>query len=146
MFRALQNFIGLRDARVALTGAAPISPAIVQFFRTLGVPLIEVYGMTENSGVSHSTLPGSRQTGSVGLPYTGVESRVDTETGEITQGEEFDETEVGATLMEAPDEASLDVAAQYIERVRASGAAERLGIKPTTLTSRLKKLGIPSRR
>ena len=40
-------------------------------------------GMTENCGASHSTLPGSRQTGSVGLPYTGVESRIDTETGEI---------------------------------------------------------------
>ncbi|NDP58267.1 MAG: long-chain fatty acid--CoA ligase, partial [Oxalobacteraceae bacterium] len=50
IFRALQNFIGLRRVKIALTGAAPISPAIVQFFRTLGVPLVEVYGMTESSG------------------------------------------------------------------------------------------------
>ena len=56
---------------------------VLQWYRNLGLDLIEVYGMTENSGVSHSTLPGSRQTGSVGLPYTGVESRVDAETGEI---------------------------------------------------------------
>lgn len=52
IFRALQNFIGLRQARIALTGAAPIPPRIVQFFRTLGVPLVEVYGLTETSGMS----------------------------------------------------------------------------------------------
>ena len=51
VFRALQNFIGLRRATIALTGAAPISPAIVHYFRTLGVPLVEVYGMTETSGM-----------------------------------------------------------------------------------------------
>ncbi len=76
MFRALQNFIGLRDARVALTGAAPISPAIVQFFRTLGVPLIEVYGMTESSGmVLGQRLEGVRF-GTVGVPTVGVLHRV----------------------------------------------------------------------
>ena len=37
VFRALQNFIGLRKAQVALTGAAPIAPDVVRFFRTLGV-------------------------------------------------------------------------------------------------------------
>lgn len=52
IFRALQNFIGLRNAKIALTGAAPIPPRIVQFFRTLGVPLVEVYGLTETSGMS----------------------------------------------------------------------------------------------
>lgn len=76
MFRALQNFIGLRDARVALTGAAPISPAIVQFFRTMGVPLIEVYGMTESSGmVLGQRLEGVRF-GTVGVPTVGVLHRV----------------------------------------------------------------------
>jgi long-chain acyl-CoA synthetase len=39
--------------------------------------------MTENCGVSHSTLPGSRQIGSVGLPYEMVESRIDPISGEI---------------------------------------------------------------
>ncbi|WP_341648517.1 AMP-dependent synthetase/ligase [Thauera humireducens] len=51
ILRALQNFIGLRRAKVALTGAAPIPPAVVQFFRTLGVPLVEVYGLTESTGM-----------------------------------------------------------------------------------------------
>lgn len=52
VFRALQNFIGLRRARVAMTGAAPIPARIVRFFRTLGVPLVEAYGATETSGIA----------------------------------------------------------------------------------------------
>jgi long-chain acyl-CoA synthetase len=51
IFRALQNFIGLRRARMAMTGAAPIPPKIVRFFRTIGVPLVEIYGMTEGCGM-----------------------------------------------------------------------------------------------
>src|SRR5690606_40048108 len=51
ILRALLNFIGLRRATVALTGAAPISPAVIRYFRTLGVPLIEVYGLTESTGM-----------------------------------------------------------------------------------------------
>jgi long-chain acyl-CoA synthetase len=75
--------LGLDQCRIAAGGAAPMPADVLQWYRNLGLDLIEVYGMTENSGVSHSTLPGSRQTGSVGLPYTGVESRVNPETGEI---------------------------------------------------------------
>ena len=51
IFRALQNFIGLRSVKVAMTGAAPIPSKIVRFFRTIGVPLVEVYGATETSGM-----------------------------------------------------------------------------------------------
>ncbi|WP_127091539.1 AMP-dependent synthetase/ligase [Aquabacter cavernae] len=52
IFRALQNYIGLGRVKVAMTGAAPISPRIVRFFRTLGVPLVEVYGATETTGLA----------------------------------------------------------------------------------------------
>jgi long-chain acyl-CoA synthetase len=51
VFRALQNFIGLRSVKVAMTGAAPIPAKIVHYFRTIGVPLVEVYGATETSGM-----------------------------------------------------------------------------------------------
>jgi long-chain acyl-CoA synthetase len=76
MFRALQNFIGLRAAQVALTGAAPISPAILRFFRTLGVPLVEVYGMTESSGMVLGQQRDAVSFGSVGVPIVGVEHRL----------------------------------------------------------------------
>ncbi|MGY8904277.1 MAG: AMP-dependent synthetase/ligase [Burkholderiales bacterium] len=76
IFRSLQNFIGLRKVRVALTGAAPISPAIVQFFRTLGVPLVEVYGMTESSGMVLGQRLDAISFGTVGVPTLGVEHRL----------------------------------------------------------------------
>ena len=76
IFRALHNFIGLRRARVALTGAAPISPAIVQYFRTLGVPLLEAYGMTETSGVVLAQRPEAIVPATVGQPTLGVEHRI----------------------------------------------------------------------
>jgi long-chain acyl-CoA synthetase len=82
IFRALQNFIGLRRARIALTGAAPISPAIVQFFRTMGVPLIEVYGMTESSGMVLGQKADAVRVGNVGVPTVGVEVRL-SEQGEL---------------------------------------------------------------
>jgi long-chain acyl-CoA synthetase len=82
IFRALQNFIGLRRARVALTGAAPIAPAIVQFFRTMGVPLIEVYGMTESSGMVLGQKLDAVRIGNVGVPTLGVEYRL-SDVGEL---------------------------------------------------------------
>ena len=82
IFRALQNFIGLRRVGVALTGAAPISPAIVQFFRTLGVPLVEVYGMTESSGMVLGQRLDQVRFGTVGVPTQGVEHRL-SEVGEL---------------------------------------------------------------
>lgn len=82
VLRSLQNFIGLRRARVALTGAAPISPLILQYFRTLGVPLVEVYGMTESSGMVFGQRADAVRWGTVGDPTLGTEARV-SEQGEL---------------------------------------------------------------
>jgi len=76
VLRALQNFIGLRRVKVALTGAAPIPPDVVRFFRTLGVPLVEVYGLTESSGMVTGHRPDDMVVGTVGPPTLGVEHRV----------------------------------------------------------------------
>ncbi len=76
IFRALHNFIGLRRTRVALTGAAPIPPVVVRFFRTIGVPLVEVYGLTESSGMVTGQRPDRVRIGTVGEPTLGVEHRI----------------------------------------------------------------------
>lgn len=76
VFRALQNYIGLRNGHVVMTGAAPISPRIVRFFRTLGVPLVEVYGLTETSGMVTGQYLGHRVPGCVGPAIVGAEARV----------------------------------------------------------------------
>ena len=76
IFRALQNFIGLRRARVALTGAAPIPPETVRYFRTLGLPLIEVYGLTESTGMITGHRLDRVRIGNVGEATLGAECRV----------------------------------------------------------------------
>jgi long-chain acyl-CoA synthetase len=81
--RKILKGLGLDQCRLAAGGAAPMPADVLQWYRDLGLNLIEVYGMTENCGVSHSTLPGARLVGSVGLPYEQVESRIDPANGEI---------------------------------------------------------------
>ncbi|HDZ38286.1 MAG TPA: long-chain fatty acid--CoA ligase [Marinobacter sp.] len=76
VFRALQNFIGLRRCTIALTGAAPISTGIVQFFRTLGVPLVEVYGQTESTGVATAQRLDTVCLGTIGTAVAGLEVKL----------------------------------------------------------------------
>ncbi len=76
IFRALQNFIGLRKTRIAMTGAAPISPAIVHFFRAIGVPLVEVYGLTESSGIALGQVLADRRVGTVGGGIARMEAKL----------------------------------------------------------------------
>jgi len=75
--------LGLQDCAFAAGGAAPMPPELLRWYNKLGLDLVEVYGMTENCGVSHATLPGKQRPGTVGLPYDGVLSRLDPGNGEI---------------------------------------------------------------
>jgi long-chain acyl-CoA synthetase len=75
--------LGLQDCVFAAGGAAPMPPELLRWYNKLGLDLVEVYGMTENCGLSHATLPGKQRPGTVGLPYEGVQSRLDPATGEI---------------------------------------------------------------
>ena len=81
--RKILKGLGLDQCRIAAGGAAPMPADVLHWYRDLGLDLIEVYGMTENCAISHSTLPGSPRTGTVGLPYDGVEQRIDPQSGEI---------------------------------------------------------------
>ncbi len=80
--QAILTRIGLDKCRLAATGSAPIDPAIVDFFRTLGVPLTEGWGMTELNNAATLVRPDRARTGAVGKPFPGVEIRV-AEDGEI---------------------------------------------------------------
>lgn len=81
--RKILTALGLQDCRFAAGGAAPMPPDLLRWYARLGLDLVEVYGMTENCGISHATLPGRQRPGTVGLPYDGVQSRLDPATGEI---------------------------------------------------------------
>ncbi len=83
VFRALKERIGMRRVRYAAVAAAPVAPELIQDFLGMGVPLFELYGMTENSAVATYNLPGANKVGTVGTPYPGIGLRIDDETGEI---------------------------------------------------------------
>jgi long-chain acyl-CoA synthetase len=74
--------LGLDAVRVCCTGAAPLPPDTVRWFRDLGLEMLEIYGMTENFALSHCSVPGDRDCGHVGKPWPGVESKF-SGTGEI---------------------------------------------------------------
>ncbi len=83
VFRALQERLGLRRVRWAGTGAAPIAPEVIEFFIGIGVPVFELYGMTENAAVATCNFHGRMKLGTVGEPYPDIGFRIDPETGEI---------------------------------------------------------------
>ena len=83
LFRPLQERIGLRRCRHASSGAAPIAPEVLEFFMGIGVPIFELYGMTENSALGSLNMPGNVKVGTVGVPYPGTEVRLDPDTNEI---------------------------------------------------------------
>jgi long-chain acyl-CoA synthetase len=83
VFRALQERVGLRRCRWAGSGAAPIAPEVLEFFIGLGVPVYELYGMTENAAVATYNPVGRMKLGTVGVPYPDIGFRIDSETGEI---------------------------------------------------------------
>ncbi len=81
--RKILKGLGLEHCRFAGSGAAPLPGEVLSWYRNLGLELLEGYGMTENFAISHGILPGTSFPGTVGVPYEGVESRIDPETGEV---------------------------------------------------------------
>jgi long-chain acyl-CoA synthetase len=82
VLRALLNFVGLRRCRVAISSGAPIAPEILKFFRVLGVPIREAYGLTEASGATTMQPGDASPVGTVGVPYSSVELKL-ADDGEI---------------------------------------------------------------
>ncbi len=82
VFRALCNFLGLRECRRAMSGAAPVSPDLLRFFRIIGLQITEGYGMTETAGIATVQRDSASPLGTVGDPIPGLEARL-AEDGEL---------------------------------------------------------------
>jgi long-chain acyl-CoA synthetase len=74
--------LGLDQVRFAGSGSAPIPKEIIEWYHSIGLELLEGYGMTENFAYSHITKPGQVRAGYVGAPYPDVQQRISPE-GEI---------------------------------------------------------------
>ncbi|MBO0804034.1 MAG: long-chain fatty acid--CoA ligase [Nocardiopsaceae bacterium] len=70
---AILTRIGLDQCMMASSGSAPLDPGIIDFFRALGVPLTEGWGMSELSNAATIARPEDARTGAVGRPFPGVE-------------------------------------------------------------------------
>lgn len=68
--------LGLDQVHTGLSGSAPLPVKIMEWYRQLGLELLEGYGMTENFGTSHFSLPGQVRVGYVGAAIPGVECRI----------------------------------------------------------------------
>ena len=68
--------LGLDSVRFAGSGSAPIPAELIAWYRSLGLELLEGYGMTENGSYSHVSRPGRVRPGYVGEPLPGVEHRI----------------------------------------------------------------------
>jgi long-chain acyl-CoA synthetase len=79
----VRKMIGIHRARFLVTGAAPISPDLVRWYLALGLPMLEVWGMTETCGASTGVPPDRIKPGSIGPAAEYNEMRLDPVTSEI---------------------------------------------------------------
>lgn len=82
VFSKVREELGMDAVQTAISAAAPIDPALLTFFQALGVPLFELYGLSETTGPATSNVHGHNKIGTVGPGLPGVEVRLD-EDGEV---------------------------------------------------------------
>ncbi len=82
MFAPLRAQIGLDEAVAVNVGAAPSSVEMLEFFHAIGLPIGELWGMSETCGVATCNFPGKAKIGTVGPPVPGVEIKL-AEDGEV---------------------------------------------------------------
>lgn len=82
VFHKIKAALGLDRTWLFASSAAPLSPRIVEFFGTLDINILEIYGQSEGSGPTTAAYPGNARLGKVGKPIPGAEVKL-TEEGEI---------------------------------------------------------------
>ncbi|HEU4979349.1 MAG TPA: AMP-binding protein, partial [Solirubrobacteraceae bacterium] len=82
IFSGLRAMLGLDQVEAINVGAAPTPVEVLEFFHAIGLPLAELWGMSETCGAGAVNPPGRIRIGTVGPPAPGVEIRLDTD-GEV---------------------------------------------------------------
>jgi long-chain acyl-CoA synthetase len=78
----IRGLLGLGEAEVVSSAAAPLPPEVAAFFAGLGMKILDIYGMTETTGAFTTNRPEAFKLGTVGRPYPGMEVRT-ADDGEI---------------------------------------------------------------
>jgi long-chain acyl-CoA synthetase len=82
MFAGLRQTLGLDQVEAINVGAAPTPVEVLEFFHAIGLPLAELWGMSETCGAGSVNPTGKIKIGTVGPPAPGVEIKLDTD-GEV---------------------------------------------------------------
>ncbi|HEX5900426.1 MAG TPA: AMP-dependent synthetase/ligase [Solirubrobacteraceae bacterium] len=82
IFAGLRTMLGLDQVTAIHVGAAPTPVEVLEFFHAIGLPLAELWGMSETCGAGTVNPPGRIKIGTVGPPAPGVEIKLDTD-GEV---------------------------------------------------------------
>lgn len=82
VLKNIRKFIGQDRNRYSVTGAAPISHDLLDFYKSLGIDIREGYGLTESTGAAIGHHPGDYKFGTVGRPLPGIQVKI-AEDGEI---------------------------------------------------------------
>jgi len=72
----IRGLLGLGEAEVVSSAAAPLPPEVGAFFSGLGMKILDIYGMTETTGAFTANTPEAFKLGTVGRPYPGMEVRI----------------------------------------------------------------------
>lgn len=80
--KKIRQKMGLDNAQQCYIGAAPSAVSMLEWFNKLGINVLQGYGMTEDSILSHFNVVGTNKFGTVGRPFPGVDSRI-SEDGEV---------------------------------------------------------------
>ncbi len=78
----IKTKLGLKYSEVTISGAAPLSKDVINWYKTLDIDIYQIYGMTEDCCISHFNIPPNNKVGSVGKPLPGVKTKI-TDDGEI---------------------------------------------------------------
>jgi long-chain acyl-CoA synthetase len=154
-FSTVRGLIGLDEMKFAVTGAAPIPAEMLAWYRAIGVPLSEIYGMSESSGPM-TWEPYRVKPGTVGVAFPGTEvflaedGEVCTRGGNVFQGylddpektaEALDEdgTLHSGDIGEFDDEGYLRIVDRKKELIITAGGKN---ISPANLEASLKMVSI----
>ena len=82
VFKKLRERLGFERLRVVISGAAPISPDVLRFYHSIGIPLRQIYGQTEDTGPTSCHIGDLIEPDNTGPPLPGVQVKI-ADDGEI---------------------------------------------------------------
>ena len=77
IFKKVRERLGFTRCNLMIVGAAPIHRSVLEYFMSVNMPILELFGMSENSGPQSFNRMDNWRLGSVGLPMLGTQVKID---------------------------------------------------------------------